>query len=504
MTLSEILLARQELRTGTAPGTQDRTSPERSALSRLRFHPALVVAIGASAALWHEAMHSGLSGDVFYQLASGRWMLSHHSVIRHDAFSYTVGGRPWLDEEWGFQVVLAWLVAHLGPVSYWLLSSGACTGAVLLGAARWRRTGAGWLWTATLSILAAAGLSVALTPRPQDLSYLFFSLLLLLMSAARRQSRWLFAIPPLLLVWANVHGSFLLGLGVLALELGWSTLPNWPGRAQLGQGLSKSATGVTFIASVVATMVNPHGPRLLAYALRVSTAPQLTSFIAEWQSPDFHSYFYLAIIVGPVLLLVALLAFTKTVFALDDLVLALLLLLGTLHAVRFTPYFVLAICAVLARWQPLPRESIRPAILTVPLSAVLAGALLVGPHVPAGAPQVGNGSLATPIAATKFLAHQRGRVFSTYWWDDYLISQGIPVFVDGRTDLYFGTGVLRTYISVSTLSVNPDRVLNRWGIRWVMWDTGDALSTYLAQDPRWRVKLHAGEAVVFERVGLKR
>ncbi len=43
------------------------------------------------------------------------------------------------------------------------------------------------------------------------------------------------------------------------------------------------------------------------------------------------------------------------------------------------------------------------------------------------------------MAATNFLEHQTGRVFTTYWWGDYLIYRHIPVFVDGRTDLYFGT-----------------------------------------------------------------
>ena len=57
----------------------------------------------------------GLAGDAFYQVATGRWMLAHHAVIRHDVFSYTVYGKPWLVEEWGFALLLAWLVAHVGP-----------------------------------------------------------------------------------------------------------------------------------------------------------------------------------------------------------------------------------------------------------------------------------------------------------------------------------------------------------------------------------------------------
>ena len=76
---------------------------------------------------------------MFYQLAAGQWMLAHHAVIRHDVFSYTVAGRPWLAEEWGFEVLLAWIVNHIGTFSYWLVSAGACTAALLARSSRWSR-----------------------------------------------------------------------------------------------------------------------------------------------------------------------------------------------------------------------------------------------------------------------------------------------------------------------------------------------------------------------------
>ena len=406
-----------ERQTGALEDTPDVTSePETDARvasapvvaparAGLRFHPALIVVLGSCAVLFREAMHSGLSGDAFYQLATGRWMLAHHAVIRHDVFSYTVFGKPWLVEEWGYALLLAWLVAHVGAVSYWLISAGACCGALLLSVARWRKVGCGWLWTGCLSILASAGMFLFVTPRPQDLSYLFFTALLLLLTLARQRVVWLAVVPPLLLVWANVHGSFLLGLGMIALELIWSVFPRLKGRLRVSQRLPVKAAALTLVGSVGATLVNPHGPFLLTYALKVSTSPVLTALISEWQSPDFHSVSWLAVIIGPVLLLMGLLAFTETVFALEDVVLACLMLLATLHAGRFMPYLVLAMCAVLSRWAPIRTETIRPTLLTLPVSVLVCVALLVGPHTPAGAPQRG-GSTGTPVAATNFLKHQ--------------------------------------------------------------------------------------------------
>jgi hypothetical protein len=467
---------------------------------RFALHPAVIVVGAACAALFREAMHTGLSGDVFFQLAAGRWMLAHHAVVNHDVFSYTVRGRPWLDEEWGFQLLLALLVAHIGPISYWLVSAGACTCAVLASVARWLKLGAGWLWAAAISVLAAAGLSVGLAPRPQDLSYLLFALLLSFLTSARRRTAWLLALPPLFAIWANLHGSFLLGLGVLVIELAWSLVPCAKGRLGATAPLSKRAAAFALAASTGAALLNPHGPKLIAYALGVSSAPQLGSLISEWQSPDFHSTLLLVAIALPTLAIAALLAATSMPLAPGDLVIAGLLFVATLHAVRFTPYFTLAACSVLARWHPLPRESLRPTALAFPCAAGLAAALLVGPHVAAGAPAI-EAPLGTPVKAVKFLEHQRGRVFTTYWWSDYLIAEHVPVFVDGRTDLYFGTGILQKYVQVSGLALDPDKVFRQWHVRWVMWGERAAVATYLYHDPHWRPVLRVEGAVVFEHTG---
>ena len=499
VTVSDISTVSAGTQAFDTPRAQDIKGSRWRVLHLPRLHPALIVVAGACAALFHQVMQSGLSGDVFFQLAAGQWMLAHHAVIRHDVFSYTVRGRTWLAEEWGFEVLLAWTVKHIGTFSYWLVSAGACTAALLASVARWRQTGASWLWTAALSVLAAAGLSVGLAARPQDLSYFFFALLLLLLTLARARPAWLFAVPPLLLVWANVHGSFLLGLGILGLELVWSFMPALKGRLKVSQPLSRKSLGLTLAASFVATLVNPHGPALLGYAFKVSTSSQLGATIAEWQSPNFHSYLYVGIIIGPILLLLSLLAFSETVFSLDDVALACLMFLAALHAVRFTPYFVLAACAALAPWKPLRTETIRPSVLSLPIAGVLVAALLAGPHVSPGDTQMG-GSLGAPVAATNFLQHQSGRVFTTYWWSDYLIYRHIPVFVDGRTDLYFGTNILQSYSDVSDLTIDPDTVFRHWDVRWVMWNRSSPLTVYLAHDPKWKLADKTGAAVVFERI----
>ncbi len=67
--------------------------------------------------------------------------------------------------------------------------------------------------------------------------------------------------------------------------------------------------------------------------------------------------------------------------------------------------------------------------------------------------------------------------------------------------MYFGTGILETYVNVADLSINPDPVFKRWDVRWVLWNTGTTLSVYLSQDPRWKLAYRSGDDVVYEHIG---
>lgn len=482
---------------------------------RLAVHPGWIVVLAACGLLVRQSLQGGLNTDVFWHLAAGNWMLSHHAVIRSDVFSYTIPGHPWVAEEWGFEVMLAWMVAHIGPVSYWILSGGVCAGALFVSALRWRLLGAGGLWTAGLSLVVMFSLLLGVAPRPQDLSYLLFALELLVLTLGRRRRVWLWCLPPLFLVWANVHGSFLAGLAVLALEAvlavtaielrrlrgGEPRAPRAPrlrSLVRLGTPLSlRDALGVV-VACTLAAMVNPHGAGLFTYAFRVTTSSRLSTSIQEWLSPDFHNVIVLLAVGAPIVLALMIMAVGRVQADLFDVVVWGALLVATLHSIRFAPYMGLAFGGMAAGWGVSYRDLMSPTLATWVAAPVLFVALLAGHHPAAGTPQT-SGSLAAPTAATSWLQHRPGRVFSTYVWNDYLISRGIPVFVDGRTDLYFGTGVLSTYAEVSGLEQPPDPTLSKWHVKWVLWPSHSPLSVYLAHDSNWQLVHQFADQQVFER-----
>ena len=312
-------------------------SPARRRGARLAAPVGIVGVVVGCLVPWRAAMHSGLSGDVFWQLASGRWMLDHHQILRQDVFSYTVLGRHWLTPEWGYQVLLAAAVRQLGPVAFWLLSAGTATLTVLAVTARCRRYGTGWTWTGIIALTCGAAMAVFSRDRPEMVSYLLLAVLMLILTLARSHRGWLVVVPLLCAIWANDHGRYVLALAVLVLEPLAAVRPLPLGPLVATDPLPLRAVSLTLVACVLATLVNPDGWGIYPYTIRLTFNPTIGRLIAEWQSPDFHVLVLLVLVAGPFAVTAAYFLLSHNTVPVIDLLLARALLIATLESVRFLP-----------------------------------------------------------------------------------------------------------------------------------------------------------------------
>src|SRR5205823_2817104 len=116
--------------------------------------------------------------------------------------------------------------------------------------------------------------------------------------------RWLLALPPLMVFWVNVHGSFVLGLVLLAAFLAGEVLRRvrTPGDALDWRQLR--ILGLVALLVLLATLVNPRGLDIVSYVTGTIGNRVSQAVIAEWQPPSIISglFFYASIL----LLLVAL------------------------------------------------------------------------------------------------------------------------------------------------------------------------------------------------------
>ena len=451
----------------------------------------VVLGIGIITAV---ARGTDLSNDEFWSLASGQWMIAHHAFMGLDPFSYTESHRRWVTDEWGSELALAGLFRATGAMAYSLyaivlgglslITTAAYARSLGRGAGGWPPSSSCWPsaspgpWRATggwTSRWSGCRWSCWCSPR-----------------AVPTRAR-LCALPLLCLLWVNTHGSILLGLVVLAVELGWSLArPSFVQRiGGVHQSRHTGPLAVALLASVVASCITPYGPGLLVYDVAVSRNSQIAQYIVEWNSPNFHSFMELLAYAIPLAVLVACVV-TRRLLLLE-LSLGALLFVEALQAQRFAVYLMViaaGVAATLPAWAPWGTTARRWAGAAM---VALGIAIVAVPGVPAG--QVASSQ---PVAAFDYLGTHPGRIFTGYTWGDYSITRHRATFVDGRTDLFEGR-VLSEFIAISKVTTNPDPVLSEYHVSYVVWPPGTPLALFLSHDPRWHVVDRTSVALVFAR-----
>jgi hypothetical protein len=437
-----------------------------------------------------------LSTDVFWSLTAGQSILAHHTLFGVNAFTYTEPHRRWIADEWGSEVVLASLFRWFGAAAFNVFA--IVTGALCLVATRayMRALGARGGRVAITMVLLALGIySVTTQDRGLSFSLIWLPLELLILTKARSAPRWLWWLPPLFVFWVNTHGSILLGLGVLALELLWSVAPDRLVTVCRGAGRSAfpRQLGLAALGGLAASCLTPYGPGLLRDDLGVSFNSQIGHYIQEWASPDFHSVTTMLTFCVPLVVL-ALALHSRRLMVLEA-SLTVVLALGTLHATRFVVYLFIAACGLAATLPARQPWGARTRRVIGALSIAGLVALASAPAVPAG-----SVTSDTPVQAFNYLSSHPGRIFTEYVWGDYSVLRHRATFADGRTD-YFSGAVLTEFFGITNLTVDPDPILNRYDVSYVVWKQGSPLARYLELDPAWKVVDRSPQALVFGRSG---
>jgi hypothetical protein len=437
-----------------------------------------------------------LSNDEFWQLAAGQWMLAHHAVMGLDPFSYTESHRRWITDEWGSEVTLAALFRAFGAAAYNVYAIVLGSLSLLASMAYARTLGArGGRVAAIVALLAVGIAAVVAGDRGLDFSLVFLPVELLVLAKARTSPRWLWFLPPLTIAWVNTHGSVLIGLLVLGVELGWSLVPAvWAERVG-GTGRSEHTgpLALTLLGSLVVTGVTPYGYGLVTYDVGVTRNGQIAQYILEWNSPDFHSFMVLLAYVLPLAVLVLCIR-NRRIPVLEG-TLGAALFVEALRTQRLVIYLMVVAVGLAASLPARPAWSTTARRWAGAGLVVMGIAILAAPSVPAG-----SVSPTLPVGAFDYLSPHPGRIFTEYTWGDYSIARHRATFVDGRTDLFDGP-VLTEFFDITNLSIDPDPVLRSYDVDYVVWAPGTAVSEFLSHDARWHVVDRTAVAWVFARSG---
>ncbi|TME68336.1 MAG: hypothetical protein E6I49_14340 [Chloroflexi bacterium] len=413
--------------------------------------------------------------DTYWQLAMGRWMLDHHAFLRQDIFSSTVAGAHFGVGEWLGQISFAGSFAAAGWAGVAVLRATLLAAAAFFVVRLARRGGTPWWISLPLVVAALLVSKITWTDRPQLFTLALFPALLgLLLSLPTGFSRRLLILPPLFLVWTNLHGGYLLGLAIVAI---------FAVEAVLTRGRRGVPLALTAIACVAVTFLNP-APLELAGAAREDflNPPR---FLTEFLPPDVVTpagalfAAFVLLVIGSALL--------RGGSLLEAMLLAPLLYLA-FTAQRQMLFFCFAATAFLgARLSGLVRSP-RAFELPVPVRLPVATVLVIAALASALAAPTRPDEHAYPAAALDTLRQDSGILLNEYDWGGYLIFNlpERPVFIDGRYVPYLG-GVLADYRALVGLRPGWRDLLDKYKVSELLLRPDRPLAVALREDG-WRVR----------------
>jgi len=382
--------------------------------------------------------------DSYSHIAVGRWILAHGAVPASDPFSFSMHGAPWITFEWLSEVIYAAMYAVSGWAGVVALAAAAIALAVgLLTRFLLRELSP----TSALLMVMAAVMLLAphMLARPHVLTLpIMMAWAAALVGCMDRRTPPPYWALPLLVLWANLHGSVVLALGLIGPAVLEALLDEkrseWPRVLQRWLPF----TGL----AVVACCLTPYGADPLLMPLKTLGLGSALGWISEWRPQDFGHVdtFELLLLAG---------IFTLSRGVTLPVVRA-LVVLGLIHfaLAQVRNADLLAMLAPLYLAAPLARQlggrtedDTAGSVRGVSLAAL--GAIIVVTGL-ALARDVSPAPINTPATAVASAdLAKAGPVLNDYSFGGYLIFAGIPTFIDGRGELYGGQFIARYNRDVS-------------------------------------------------------
>ena len=433
--------------------------------------------------------------DSYSHIAIGRWIMAHRAVPASDPFSFSMHGAPWISFEWLSEVIDAAAYALSGWAGVVALAAAAIALAVALLTRFLLRelspTPALLMVMAAVTLLAPHMLA-----RPHVLTLpimvAWAAALVRCMDHRAPPPYWAL---PLLVLWANLHGSVVLALGLIGPAVLEALLDEkrseWP--RVLLRWLPFT------VLALAACCLTPYGSGPLLIPLTTLSAGHALNWILEWRPQDFGdvSSFELLLLAG--------------IFALSRgvtlPVVRALVVLGLIHfaLAQVRNADLLAMLAPLYLAAPLARQlgrqigddtagSARSVNLAALAVMIVATGLALGRDV---RPAPHN----TPEAAVASAGLAKaGPVLNDYSFGGYLIFAGIPTFIDGRSELYGGPFIERYNRDVSLADLRDFlKLLDQYKFDATLLEPGTPAVALLDRLPDWQRVYGDDVAVVHKR-----
>ncbi|MEK7845765.1 MAG: hypothetical protein AAB257_02240 [Nitrospinota bacterium] len=233
-----------------------------------------------------------LEGDTAWIIRTGEYIIETNTIPSHDLYSYSSPDLPWVVYQWGFEVLIAGAYKVAGFHGAVWVCSVIIASILLLFFKLLRMIGSSTMIAFPLTLLAGSVAGIDWDVRPGIVSQLLFIVTLFTLQEYKltKDSRALYKLPLIFIIWANTHLGFVLGL----VTIGFTILERYLFFTSEKDFVSKTQERreIVFLVSLLgicllATLLNPNTYQLIPYFARVASLEQ-NDYIGELMSPNFH------------------------------------------------------------------------------------------------------------------------------------------------------------------------------------------------------------------------
>jgi hypothetical protein len=446
-------------------------------------------------------------GDTGYHIRAGEYILKTFSIPKHDIFSFLTPALPWTTHEWLSEIVMALIhrVSGLGGVVFFFATVIATVYYLLFKIIRSYK---GNIFVSiAIIVLVILSSQIHWLARPHIFSLLIIVIWYHLLDLYEYSDRnYLYFMLPLMLLWVNLHGGFIIGMVLNGIYLAGNIMKFITATADAKESHKKKirALGLITIGCFLTTLINPYGYHILLFPFSLTSNKYIMDNIIEFLSPNFHNQLVFKYLL---LLMITVFAISKKSLNIIELMLTALFTYMALYSLRYIPLFAIIAAIILVKqteyivnqshnkfmsFMKKRAERINSVDASTkgylwPVAGILAGLIvLINANV------VHRFDRKTfPVAAVEFLQqeHLKGNMFNNDEFGDYIIYKAWPeykVFFDGRSDMY-GKQRIKEYYKITRIEPGWEDVLKKYDINWIIYNDKSTLSQFLLQRDDWKL-----------------
>ena len=239
--------------------------------------------------------------DIWWQIATGNWIIENKTVPTIDVFSHTYAGEPWINVKWGAEVLMAFVDKTLGVELLPILQIVCLLGILFFIRKLYYQFANNINFNKKMifglviaSLLMLFIVNFRLNSRPEMFSHLFsIAALYLIINYKKTNSNLIFLLIPLQIIWTNMHEAY--GMGIVIIGLFFISF--WVEfmflkKQEEGIGISFKPTkfSIAGIIAILAVAINPHGFKMITHPFNILGQLSKNKFTEELISVGTEGY----------------------------------------------------------------------------------------------------------------------------------------------------------------------------------------------------------------------